>query len=381
MTSPGPQRSILVVTVVHHPQDARIRHREIDALLRAGWRVTYAAPFSGHGLAVPEPEGGLRCVDLPRSAGRRRLRALGHARRTIRELGPRNDVVLIHDPELLLATGRQRNVVWDVHEDTAAAVGAKEWLPRAVQRAAAAVLRSVERWAERRMPLLLAEYAYQERFRRRHPVVPNVVSVPRAMPPPGADRVVYLGSITLERGAEDVVALARTLTDRTAGELQTHVIGPAHGAAEALIAAAHDEGVLQWHGFVPNEEALTMLDGALAGLSLLRDVPNYRHSMPTKVLEYMAHGVPVVTTPLPVARDVVERSGCGVLVPFADPDAAAAAVLALRADPSRAARLGRAGHAAVLRDYDWSSAGEQFVATMATLADPARRAGGATAVR
>ncbi|MEE6283141.1 glycosyltransferase [Georgenia sp. MJ170] len=378
--TPGPRRSILVVTVVHHPQDARIRHREIDALLRAGWRVTYAAPFSGHGLAVPEPADRLRCVDLPRSAGRRRLRALGHARRTIRELGPRNDVVLIHDPELLLATGRQRNVVWDVHEDTAAAVGAKEWLPRAVQRAAAAVIRSVERWAERRMPLLLAEYAYQERFRRPQPVVPNVVTVPRTTQAPGTDRVVYLGSITLERGAEDVVAMARTLTAQAAGEVRTHVVGPAHGAAEALIAAAHEEGVLHWHGFVPNEEALAMLDGALAGLSLLRDLPNYRHSMPTKILEYMAHGVPVVTTPLPVAKDVVERSGCGVVVPFQAPDAAAAAVLALRADPARAAALGRAGHGAARRDYDWSSAGEQFVATMAALADAARE-DGAAAVR
>ena len=42
----------LVVTVVHHPEDARIRHRQIDALLAAGWEVTYAAPFSGYGLPV-----------------------------------------------------------------------------------------------------------------------------------------------------------------------------------------------------------------------------------------------------------------------------------------------------------------------------------------
>ena len=68
-----------------------------------------------------------------------------------------------------------------------------------------------------------------------------------------------------------------------------------------------------------------MLDGALAGLSLLEDRPNYRHSMPTKVIEYMAHGLPVITTPLPLAADLVERSGCGIVVPFDDAEATAAA--------------------------------------------------------
>ena len=70
-----------------------------------------------------------------------------------------------------------------------------------------------------------------------------------------------------------------------------------------------------------------MLDGALAGLSLLHDEPNFRHSMPTKVVEYMARGVPVVTTPLPAAAELARGHECGFVVPFGDPVAAAAAVL------------------------------------------------------
>ena len=51
---------------------------------------------------------------------------------------------------------------------------------------------------------------------------------------------------------------------------------------------------------------MATIDGALAGLSLLRDLPNYRGSMPTKVVEYLAHGVPAITTPLPLAREIVQ---------------------------------------------------------------------------
>jgi isopropylmalate/homocitrate/citramalate synthase len=71
--------------------------------------------------------------------------------------------------------------------------------------------------------------------------------------------------------------------------------------AKEMLRHAQDEGWLTWHGFVSNDRAMTLIDGSLAGLSLLQDLPNYRHSMPTKILEYMAHGVPVITTPLPAA--------------------------------------------------------------------------------
>lgn len=370
-----PQRpSVLVVTVVHHPQDARIRHRQVPALLAAGWDVTFVAPFTGYGLPVPAPlstaGGELRCADVPRAVGRRRARALLRARATVRTLGPRHGVVLVHDPELLLALSRSvyPRAVWDVHEDTAAAVVAKPWLPRPVRAISARAVGLVERWAERHLTLLLAEYGYRERFAREHVVVPNTVPIPATVVAPVPDRVVYLGSITLERGAEEVVETGRLLRERTGGQLTTHVLGPAHGPAEPVVRAAHERGDIVWHGFVPNDHARELLTGALAGLSLLRDLPNYHHSMPTKVLEYMAQGVPVITTPLPLARDVVTEAGSGVVVPFQDPAAAADAVLALREDPVRAGGLGRAGHGAARERYDWAGVSEEFVAELSRVA-------------
>jgi glycosyltransferase involved in cell wall biosynthesis len=97
--------------------------------------------------------------------------------------------------------------------------------------------------------------------------------------------------------------------------------------------------------------------GRLAGLSLLHDLPNYRHSRPTKIVEYMAHGVPVHHHPLPVAVELVESAGAGIVVPFDDPEAAAAAILALREDPAQARAYGAAGHAAARAAYDWNTAG------------------------
>ncbi len=373
-------RTVLVVTVVHHPDDARIRHRQIQALLEAGWRVTYAAPFADYGLTRPVGVPGLDPVELPRASGRHRLPALRAARRLLRERAPRHDVVLLHDPELLLALGGLSldHVVWDVHEDTAAALEVRPWVPDPLRRPAAWAVRALERRAEKRLPLLLADHHYAERFTRSHPVIPNTTRVPPVPAPaatPGPDgrqRVVYLGSLTLERGAVEMVELARRLREETGDRVAVHVVGPAHGAAREVMTTAARDGDLTWHGFVPSDRALPMLDGALAGLSLLHDEANFRPSMPTKVIEYLAHGVPAITTPLPVPRELIERTEAGFVVPFGDVEAALEVVLRLDRDPALARAVGRAGHAVARQEFDWDVVAPRFVAALEEVAAQGR---------
>lgn len=352
---------VLVVTVVHDPQDARIRHREMRSLLDAGHTVTFAAPFTAYGRTAPE---GVRAVDLPRAVGRRRAAALVAARSALHRERGRHDIVLLHDPELLVVLPTLRGtppVVWDVHEDTAAAISMKQWVPGPLRRAASWAVLRAEALAERHLHLILAEYGYDQRFARRHPVVPNTVPVPDAdPPPPGDDRVVYLGRITRQRGGLEMVALAHSLP---AG-VRLELVGPADPDVRAAVQAAADAKVLRWHGFVPNDVALGLLQGAAAGLSLLHDEPNYAHSRFTKLMEYMANGVPVVTTANPAAAEMVREYDAGLVVPFDDPAAVVAAVRRLVADRDLRERLGRNGRAAAVAHLDWRVSSVAFVAQL-----------------
>mgnify|MGYP001055796771 CR=1 FL=1 len=370
MALPGPHRA-LVVTVVHHPQDSRIRHREIEALLRAGWQVTYLAPFVDHDLPLPEPTRALTCIDLPRAAGRHRLAAARAARAAVRRLAPEHDVVLVHDPELLPATAGLGvdHLVWDVHEDPAGALGVKEWLPRPLRRPVAAGWRGAERLVERRHPLLLAEHAYAGRFRREHAVVPNAVVVPEVVPEAGGARLVHVGNLTAARGSEVMVEAARLAHEASDGAITLEVVGPARDdASRTAMERGVAAGYVTWHGFLPAAEAMATIDGALAGLSLLRDLPNYRGSMPTKVVEYLAHGVPAITTPLPLAEEIVLEARSGVIVPFDDPEAAADAAVRLWRDPAEAAAAGRRGRGLVRERYDWEKGGAAFVEELTRIA-------------
>ena len=355
---------VLVVTVVHDPEDARIRYRQMAALREAGHEILYGAPFTAYGRTRPAD---LCTVDLPRAHGRRRLHALRVARALIRSSAADVDLVLLHDPELLVAAAtlprRDRwRVVWDVHEDTAAALSLKAWLPDAVRPLVRWAVRGTERWADRHVRLLLAEESYTARFDRVHPMVPNSAVVPaEEPPPPGTDRVVYVGALSEARGAHEMVELGRELH----GEgVTVHLIGPASGDVADALAAADRRGDVVWHGFVANARALELVEGALAGLSLLHDEPNYAWSRPTKVLEYMSRGLPVVTTANPASADVVDRHGCGVVVPFGDVAAAAAAVRKLRDDRAVRESMAVAGRKAALEHYNWNRDKAAFVTVL-----------------
>jgi glycosyltransferase involved in cell wall biosynthesis len=355
---------VVVCTIVHHPSDARIYHRQIRALLDAGHEVTYLAPIDSPGFSADRGSTRLHLVALPRAAGRRRLGALRAARKELARAAADADLILLHDPELLLALprGKRPATVWDVHEDTAAALSTKAWLPRPLRPPAAFAVHAAERVAERRLHLILAEKGYVTRFRRPHPVVPNTTYVPDEPAPPDPDRrVVYVGHLSPDRGAAEMAELAAILRPH---DIKVHLIGPADAQARAIIEPAQAEGALTWHGFVPNDEAMRLTDGALAGLSLLRDEANFRHSMPTKVVEYMARGVPVVTTPLPAAAELVEAHDCGFVVPFQDVKAAADAILKLASDLSLRTEMGRRGHAAALTSLGWPADAKAFVSQL-----------------
>ncbi|MGJ6966384.1 glycosyltransferase [Streptosporangium sp. G11] len=334
-------------------------HRQIRALLDAGHEITYVAPFTDCNV-TPDP--GIRAVDVPRATANRRRRALKAARGALKRGVEGADLLVVHDMELLFRLPRRRpTTVWDVREDvgdTATALGAGLPLPGHLRRALPALVRRVEARAEHRLHLILAEDSYRERFSGPHPVVPNAAYVsPRPPAPPGRNRVVHVGHLSEAGGVTELIESARRLLPHG---IRLDLIGSADVRIRPLLRDAQREGLLDWYGYVANRHALRMAEGAIAGLSLPYDAPGPR-PVPAKIIDYMSRGVPVVTTPLPAAASMVERTGCGVVVPFGDAEATVRAVLALRDDPEGAAEMGARGHAEALARHNWPDHAGAFV--------------------
>jgi len=234
----------------------------------------------------------------------------------------------------------------------------------------AAAWRWAEWLAERRYYLLLAEHAYQQRFRQWHPVVANSLSVPKVGMPAGDERVSYLGTVTMSRGCDTMIEVGRELRGRTGGAVKLEVIGEAADPeARQALQSATEAGYVSWLGFMRSEAALIRVSGSLAGLCLLRNLPNYRVSLSTKIVEYGALGVPVITTPLPLAADLVRSENVGIEVPWNDPGAVVDAILKLRAEPELRRQMGANGHKVALREYDWNRLSTEFVRVMDGVAE------------
>ena len=58
---------VVVCTIVHHPADARIYHRQIRALLDAGHEVTYIAPVDSVDFHPERARPSLQLTAVPRA--------------------------------------------------------------------------------------------------------------------------------------------------------------------------------------------------------------------------------------------------------------------------------------------------------------------------
>jgi glycosyltransferase involved in cell wall biosynthesis len=289
---------VLVLTTVHPADDPRIRHRTVGVLAQS-MPVRYATRDP-----APDDTTGFQWVGLPGSRLARGLRGLREALR--RDVG----VVSVHDPELvpvaLVARAAGRRVVVDDHEDVPAQIRHKEWLPRPLRVVLAPAAGLALRMAERTCVITLAEANYAHLFSGTHPVLPNY-PLAEGLPAPRdvtTRDVVYVGDVTAARGAELAVrAVAAMSRPRP-----LVMIGRCREPFRSELGALAQELDIELHlpGFMVHAAAMERVATASVGISPLLGLPNHRESLPSKVIEYLALGVPAVASDLPGTRRVIE---------------------------------------------------------------------------
>jgi glycosyltransferase involved in cell wall biosynthesis len=90
-------------------------------------------------------------------------------------------------------------------------------------------------------------------------------------------------------------------------------------------------------------------------LAILDSQPNYERSYPTKVFEYMALGLPVITSAFPLYKGIVEESSCGVCVTPGNIDQLVNAIVLFARHPEKIEEMGRNGREAARRQYNWAN--------------------------
>ncbi|HET9251877.1 MAG TPA: polysaccharide deacetylase family protein [Candidatus Eisenbacteria bacterium] len=158
-------------------------------------------------------------------------------------------------------------------------------------------------------------------------------------------RLVYAGLLGYIQGigfAADAVA------NGGSGDVELHVYGD--GVERSVLAErslAPGYSSVKVHGFVPYEgyiEAITSADILLVTLR-----PEAESAMPSKILEYMGAGKPILFAGKGEGADAIHKAGSGLVVPYGDTARFQECLADLVRDPAARRQMGENGRAWVQR--------------------------------
>lgn len=221
--------------------------------------------------------------------------------------------------------------------------------------------------ARRYFYLIFTEHGYLDTYTnlfKPHAVIYNYPLLPFLepfrqpyQPNPAQPTFFYIGWLSFERAFDTLIdGLARLKPAYP--NLVMHLFGRRTFSNDDLERLPNFDGVrgnVHFYGYTDQRAAFPYAARATAGVALLKPVGDYPDSYTTKLFEYMALGLPVITSDFPLYRDVVERHSCGFCISPYDPAQLTAAMTYLIEHPGEAHVMGKRGRLAVEKDYNWTT--------------------------
>lgn len=401
--------TVTILSSVHLALDNRVFYREARTLQQAGYRVNLVAVHDRE-----EVKEGIHIIPLPRVRRRQRpllwFVLLDIARKK------QADIYHFHDPELLLIspvlrwlTGKP--VIYDIHEVYADFVRVKEYFPATlrepiarlvgwleprlarwqnglifaddqiaacfahinrpkttlfnfpswqfVEKAAAAVeaRREMERLESGDWEQGSGEAAEQRSGGAKEPLHSPLPTPHSPLAQKKGPIILYLGGMERNRGTELMLAAFEQVLEKMP-EARLFLVG--HFAPGDLEQEVRDDALARGiaesvtiTGRISFEQIGHYLQKATIGWVSWQPFAKNEKNIPTKLFEYMAYGLPVVTSDLASVRPFVRQGINGLRVKAADPAAHAEAILLLLQNPQRAQALGREGQQLVQNHFNW----------------------------
>ena len=159
--------------------------------------------------------------------------------------------------------------------------------------------------------------------------------------------IVSVGRLIEKKGFADLISACAALRAKSV-EFCCEIVGdgPLHDALAAQVAQLQLQGCVLLPGALCQAEIVDRLARAtLFVLPCTKEADGGMDNLPTVIMEAMAAGLPVISTPLAGVPEMVQPGVTGELVPDREPAALARAIEALLAEPARAREMGARGRA------------------------------------
>ena len=358
------KNKICHLTSVHPPFDIRIFYKECASLAKAGFEVFLIAPIQNR-----ENREGIEIIPVKLPASRLKRMLVVTFRMYHLAVKTKFRIFHFHDPELMLCgillklSGKK--VIFDVHENVRLSLISKEWIPKALKGILGILYFTFERIAILFYDkLILAEESYLKYYPIKksivvlnYPLHKNIEFKEREFLSPF--KFVYSGVVHPLRGVWEMIQVIKQLNDVNfnvtldlVGELRPIDL---REKLDTFIKENQMEKMITMHGKVDFSEISGYLNTADIGFSLLKPIPNYKESLPTKIFEYMQHGLPVIANSFPLYKKYVEDVETGICIDINNIEDAVIRITELLDDRERLMEMAQNGKFITQNQYNWKS--------------------------
>jgi len=207
-------------------------------------------------------------------------------------------------------------------------------------------------------------------------VIPNGVderflSQAAQLAAPQADSfvVTYIGTLGMAHHLETLLEAAHRLRHEPAFRFRIVGEGARRGALEAQGRAMGLTNV-EFAGERPRDEVPRWIAESSACLVLLRKTDVFTTVVPSKMLEIMAVGRPIVLGVCGEASALLERAAAGIAIEPENADQLVAALTTLRADPQRCRQMSECGRQFIRREFLRDALAQRYLHLLTRLAHP-----------
>jgi glycosyltransferase involved in cell wall biosynthesis len=356
------------LTSVHPPFDVRIFHKECKTLAKAGYDVVLIA---GHGKDEFIDGINIKSIKKPLNRKERIIKTGWLVYK--KALEENADIYHIHDPELIpyakLLRIKGKKVIYDMHENLPKSILTKTWIKQFLRPILSTSVNLIERLLLKKVFVIFAEKSYKKDYVwvKKHEDILNMPDVENLfklkLTKKDKFTLGYIGGVSDVRGSLSTIEAMKKLKDK-GYDVNLECIGPIEHYHEQeinhLIKKYNLDG-LKLYGYLPPEKGWEIIAQCHVGLAVLKPIPNYYESYPTKMFEYMALGLPVIASNFPIYKEIIEKNNCGICVDPLNVEEIADAVKWIIDHPEEAKRMGENGRRAVEEKYNWEKEGEKLV--------------------
>ena len=345
------------ITSAHPDGDVRIFHKECVSLAKEGYDVSLVIPNTASRI-----ENGVNIVSFiykPTSRLSRFTKSVNLAYKKALELDA--DIYHLHDPELLRIAvklkKKGKKVIYDAHEDLPRQILSKEYLKPIVRKLISSRIEKYENKVAKKLDVIVTATPYiRNRFLKVNPNSIDINNFPIIKEllfdfeydHKKGNKICYVGGITTVRGINELLEALE------GSECSLLLAGDflENGLRDSII-NKNAWNKVEELGFLTREEVVNVYKKSKLGIVTLHPISNYYVSLPVKMFEYMAAGLPLIASNFPLWKDIILENNAGLCVDPMSPIEIGEAINYILNNPKEAKKMGENGRKMVIEKYNW----------------------------